>query len=306
MKLLAIVAAVAALFATGANAADLSEAAPTSSTPAPTFNHTLSGYLSLYAGWASWNQNDLSLHGSFGVLGGDARLNTWLHPNLSMQADIEGEATTNGFASCCSSTDHRIAGDGGLHLSWRDPNKGLVGVFGGVFGSSEFWYSNIDPGGSVWQGFGGVEGQYYLGKATLYGQAGWTGVIGNTSYGINEWFLRAVGRYFLTPDDKFQAEFGYGDGTYSGAADGDISRTLNWGALYEHKFANVPISGFGEYAGFSNSNETNHYTSSTEHQFMVGLRFMIDQPTLLAQDREGATLDMPKIVRPLAWSNYNF
>lgn len=305
MKRLLVVAAAASAIASGAYAADLSSSAPSYEAPPPAVHSPspFSGYLSLYGGWATWNQADGGYDGNFGVLGGNARLNTWLHPNMSLQADVEGEATTNGFSSCCDSNDHRLAGDGGLHLSWRDPNKGLFGVFGGAFGTTEAYSSDY---GSVLQWFGGVEGQYYLGNATLYGQAGWTQGTDSSHYPINEWFLRGVGRYFLTPNDKLQAEFGYADGTYAGAGDGDTSRTLNWGALYEHKFANLPMSGFVEYAGFVNSNESGDGYKATEHQFMVGVRFMIDQPTLLAQDRQGATLDMPTIVRPVFWSGYNY
>ena len=254
-------------------------------------------YLSLYGGWGEYTQADGPTSGSFGLVGGDARSSIWFSPAFSVQGDAEAEWSSAGFSDCCVSTDHRLQGVVGAHLSWRD-SLHLLGVFGGLASAT-----NFDAEGEVLQGIVGAEAQMYVGNFTFYDQAGYTWNTGSTSFGQNLWFVRGVGRYFLTPNDKLQAEVGYAAGRFTG--DSDLSATWNWGASYEHRFPG-PLSGFVEYAGFTNSNRSGDGYRATENQVMGGVRINFGTGTLLQNDRNGATLDMPKIVRPFAWSYYDY
>ena len=293
--LLALIGVAAFAFAGGAWAADLPVKA------APAAQQTVSGYLGMYVGgsWWDWGYNDPS-SGSNAVFGGESRVNVWWSPNWSTQFDIEGEATsrvpTNG-----NMQGGAIHGLLGGHLAWRDPNSYALGVLAAAIAQdSLYWNYNWAV-----HGLFGVEGQRYIGNFTLYGQAG---LLHRFTYDNYDpwtvpqylWFVRGVGRYFFTPNDKLQAEVGYASGKNDFQ---DSTQTIwNWGALWEHKFAG-PFSGFLEYAGWRyNDTDTPTYTV-TSHNFLVGAKVYFGQPTLLANDRNGATFDMPKFIRALPWSD---
>src|SRR5215475_8427824 len=64
------------------------------------------------------------------VFGGQGRANIWLDPGMSLQIDAEGEGTTS-IDQYDGDVDGRAGALIGAHLSWRDPNSHLVGVFAG-------------------------------------------------------------------------------------------------------------------------------------------------------------------------------
>ena len=104
-------------------------------------------------------------------------------------------------------------------------------------------------------------------------------------------------RYFATPNDKLQAEFGYAKGsTYR---DETKTKIATWGASFEHRF-NGPVALTASYDGF----RYQLVSSVKEHTFKGGVRFYFDNGSLLSQDRSGATFEMPKFQRTLPWS-YN-
>src|SRR5690606_38608741 len=87
-------------------------------------------------------------------------------------------------------------------------------------------------------------------------------------------------------------------------------RILNWGISYEHRFEASPWALFVEYAGYEI--KTSGWPGArgslvnggklTENMVLVGVRAHFGDATLLAQDRTGATFDMPKFMRAIAWS----
>jgi len=262
----------------------------------------VSGYTSWWAGAGTWQENDGSLYsGNFFAFGGDSRVNVWMAPGVSLQGDVQGEASSNGFEDCCYSQDHRVIGVIGGHAAWRSMSN-LFGVFGGVAGSSVF-----DEEGAVLQPFIGFEAQAYLNQITLYGQVGTSWNADTSSYGMDQVFFRGILRYFLTPNDKLQAEIGIAKGHFSGGGSGEPFTNTNWGLLYEHQFGGSPFSAFAELASFTNNNDASTYRSS-ENQFMLGARVHFGSGSLLQQDRQGASLDLPTgtVFRPLAWGYYNY
>jgi len=298
MKALLLAGTMLGTMSVGAWAADTIR--PLAVTPQAAFN-AVSGYSSLYLGFGHYFEADDgdNYAGSFLALGGNARTNVWLSPNFSIQSDVEAEATTNGFTDCCESYDHRVQGIVGVHASWRS----MQALFGGFVGASGNY--NLDGEGAALHTLVGLEGQFYYGNITLYGQIGMTANTDAASYGQDMTFGRVQARFFATQNDKFTGELGFASGTYSGEGDGDQSHTTSWGLSYEHKFNN-PFSAFVDYAGFTNTNGTVTYYNATEHQLMVGARIYFAPGTLFSNDRTGATLDLPTtLVRSFAWSEYN-
>jgi hypothetical protein len=180
----------------------------------------------------------------------------------------------------------------GLHLSYRNPNKGLIGMFGG------YGWSKTKSNDKYEMAMIGAEAQAYLGNLTLYAQAGYgNNTKGDTGEGFNEgWFARGVGRYFFTPDTKLEAEISYAeaDPYLDGNAKGKFT---GWGVSLDHKLFNVrsyPVYGTLGYRGayYDGTTEGDH---ATEHVFKAGIKILFGANTLKQNDRYGATLDLPML-----------
>ncbi|MEO1613895.1 MAG: hypothetical protein AAFU55_16290, partial [Pseudomonadota bacterium] len=109
--------------------------------------------------------------------------------------------------------------------------------------------------------------------------------------GIDEgWFVRAVGRYFFTPNSKLQAEISYSEAEVSNN-DEDYS-FIGWGVEYERRISVHPISFFVAYEGTYGENELDN-RDYTDHTAKLGLKFHFGGASLKDIDRRGATLDTP-------------
>lgn len=265
-------------------------ALPVLATPAVT------GFVGVDLGYTRFDGNyrHAEQGGAF-AFGGLGRANMFITPNVSVQIDAETEGTT-GMKQYTGSTpaaksDGRLSNQIGAHVAYRNSDFAL-GAFGGITSAN-----NLDWDGQMVHGIVGGEAQAYLGAFTLYGQAGFIGRVS----GANEYepkalgFGRAVARYFVTPNDKLQVEFGYAMGdTYANPVKTKIT---TWGASVEHRFAG-PVAITASYDGFKYQMNS----SVNEHTFKGGLRFYFDNGTLLSQDRTGATFDMPKFGRAMPWA----
>jgi len=118
------------------------------------------------------------------------------------------------FDGAAGSFDSRFIGMGGAHLFWRNPQQGLVGIYGD--------YTHWDQYGGVHYSHIGPEGEAYLGRWTLQGAAGVefgnnASAIGSSSVAITNgtittttahlaevtrFFDRATLSYYLTDDWK--------------------------------------------------------------------------------------------------------
>jgi hypothetical protein len=268
----------------------------------------LSAEIGAYFGktWSLWDDDGTLFRNHPTLYGGTARANLWLAPNFSAQLDLEGEKA-NKFKSIGDGGQQRQADLYGGHFAFRDPQKGAFGAFGGVIDSNDLLFIGIKD---FHEGFYGVEGQVYFSNLTLYGQAGRMERIS----GVDEaepdhmWFVRGAGRYFFTPNDKLQAEFAYAKGRAFGCSTGcsDIKLPM-WGASFEHRFDNSPLSVFVEYSGFTYSGRfdlapIHEHVKATENMLMAGAKLYFGEGTLLAADRSGTTFDMPKFIRALPWA----
>jgi hypothetical protein len=249
------------------------------------------------------------------VIGGAARGNYWVTPEFSMQMDVQAEGTSYKYSDGTSSSlDYLIGG----HVNWRDANRGLFGAFAGI--------GDVD---STRHAVFGAEGQYYWNQFTLYLQGGYDTTLHSTfaplstSYffdavDVDAWFIRATGRYYITPNLKLEATGMYSDGGVnisslcSNCSLNSNFNTVLWEAKAEWKMDNGPFALFFKYRG----SESNYkfsaaeadprlpfFTSSsatgkvTDNRFLVGARMYLGEKSLLWNDRQGATLD---IISPLA------
>lgn len=279
-----------------------------------------SGYIEAFTGgsWANDSiQNpslpfsDLKYNGW--VLGGAGRGNWWATRNISTQFDIQAEGTrytvpsdklVAGFAGAMSTLSYLA----GAHVNWRDSEKGLLGVFGGIgdAGGNTSTFGADNSG--VRHGVIGLEGQYYWNAVTLYGQAGYdsTMSMGNLAIfdDIHAWYLRGTGRYFIGPNLMIEGTGQYAKGAaeYTSASiPTEDFDTWLWRFKAEWKPDAMPFSLFATYQGSRTSYAANTFFGTTservtDNRVMGGLRLYLQQGTILANDRTGATLD---IIDPL-------
>ncbi|MEL7302739.1 MAG: hypothetical protein AAGJ53_03495 [Pseudomonadota bacterium] len=216
---------------------------------------------------------------------GFGRVNVPIAALTSLQFDVDGTANFLGGDQIDDNFGHAFST--ALHLSYRQHQRYLVGLFGFLGTTS----AGEDEQNSFFGG--GLEGQLYLGDLTLYGQAAYFG--GETeddlTDGIDEgWFVRAVGRYFFTPNSKLQAEISYSEAEVSNN-DEDYS-FIGWGVEYERRISVHPISFFVAYEGTYGENELDN-RDYTDHTAKLGLKFHFGGASLKDIDRRGATLDTP-------------
>jgi hypothetical protein len=225
-------------------------------------------------------------------LSSSSAYNIPLWRSVSMQIDSASEY----YFKMNGPTDAKSSNVLGMHLSYRDPNRGLLGVFGG------YAWSNVKTvngnSGNYDMAFFGAEAQAYVGNLTLYAQAGrGNNTQGDTREGFNSgWFTRGVARYFLRPDTKLEAEVSYAQA--DPYIDGnDKGKFTGWGVSLDHKLFNVlnyPVYGTLAYRGayYDATTEEDH---ATEHVVKAGIKVLFGANTLQQNDRYGATLDLPML-----------
>jgi hypothetical protein len=284
-----------------------------------------SGYLELYAGTSTTTQNETLCEFGFGcesesqsadgaILGGAGRGNYWFLPNVSSQLDVQAEGTSRTASDTAgpvpaseriSTVSYLVGG----HLNWRDPNTGLLGVFGAGGDAGD---QGAETEGNQRHYLGGVEGQYYWRMVTLYLQGGYDTTPNNPSFeadSVHEWFVRGTARWFIDPNLLVEGTGFYANGAINfsslatmedGAPGSEGFNTVLAQAKIEWRPASVPISLFAKYQwaqtrydtlsdslfGISASNKI------TDNRWMVGARLYFAENSLLSNDRHGATLDM--------------
>jgi hypothetical protein len=269
----------------------------------------VSGYVELYGGWARAEVDQTFCTSTCGsgsftangwALGGAGRATWWWAPNYSIQLDAQGEGTSHKFTTGNSfnrSSSHSYLIGG--HANWRDPQRGLIGIFGGAGDATSFAFGNNR------HGLVGVEGQVYWGPVTLYGQAGYEstlGAINNQVDSFQAWFVRGTARVYVNPNFRLEGTVLYADGDvdFGPAADPASSfdfETWLWRAKAEYKFANSPFSVFALYEGSrmkANAAEPGFSSSTkvTDNRIMGGIRLYLNENTLQFNDRNGTTLDI--------------
>lgn len=220
------------------------------------------------------------------VYGADGRLRFDLTDAISAQADAYVDDSDKGGSDDYYEGGWLVGG----HLNWNNPDSGLLGVFGALGeGRSDGDGDNTD----FW--LVGGEGQMYFDSATLYLQAGYFDAEQEGSDPKDAFhdaiFARLVGRYFLSPETRLQAEFSYANGEQD---DDDKSMDIfGWGARVDHQiFESMGLFAAydGGYYDNGNGSDTGSYF---EHQVRGGVSISFGRPDLLTSDRRGPSLDMP-------------
>lgn len=216
------------------------------------------------------------------------RFNIPLSNNLSVQLDGASEF----YTSLNDSEDPRRTATAGVHLSYRVPTRGLIGIF-----AAHGW-SPLEDGQKYTARMYGVEGQLYRGDWTFYAQAGVADVTkGDTGEGINDArFARGVARYFFDANTKLELELSHARA--SPYIDGDDKgKFWGWGASFERKLFDLhrhPVYWSLAYRGAS-YDATTESDILNEHVFRVGLKVLFGARDLQHNDRYGATLDLPML-----------
>lgn len=235
--------------------------------------------------------------------GGEAALSLPLGDNLSIQSDVKYEYNTNATEAPGSSDvfGPRYSFQGATHLSWRDPSRGLFGVFGGAGTSSFGLFEDDGFGHDV--AFVGGEAQLYLDNITLYGQGGYVDFdtrTNSSNFGLSDGvFVRGVFRWFLDNDSRVQLEVTYLNADYTEAEAGDVD-IFSVGARYDFVLAGLPIIGdtalFVGYRGTFRENCFNLVGGPSadvdDHTIRIGTSYSFSGDRLTV-DRQGATLDTP-------------
>ena len=250
-------------------------------------------------------------HDSYLTSGQSGRLSLPLGDMLSLQMDTDNEITGNAFRSNAQD-DFSHSFDFGLHLSARDPSRGLFGVFG-AFGQGKGDNTDDDGRQNFWAV--GGEAQFYADNTTFYVQGGYLDSEprsdGGDSDGLHDaFFVRGVARWFMTPDSRLQGEVSYADGKQDVAAPGDPKKDMHviqWGARYDTVISGLPLIGdsavFVGYRGTYFDNDCCSIFDTarlTEHTIMAGFSYHFGGQTLQEFDRVGATLDLPTFGRWVA------
>lgn len=208
-----------------------------------------------------------------------------------VQFDLFGEGTLD--TANADDTYKRGFGLAG-HLGYRR-HWGMIGVFGGYADTDQ----DRDATDSSERYFVGGESQFYWGRTTFYSQLGWLdGEEGDDDGGLDSlretFFTRSVVRHFIRPDFKIEAEFASGWGVMDDGNEDDVD-LYTWGLGFEKKLT-ANISGVVGYRG-SHYEQDEEADDITDHTVRLGFRLSLDPRSLIEQDRRGASLDTPDVLR---------
>jgi hypothetical protein len=291
MRLLSSSVALLAMVSSAA-AADLTRApAPLPTVaPLPVFD----AYAAVAAGY-SWGRNSkFDLDNDGARLQGRGSFSYTFAPTYGFQADAVlghdwAEFSDIDFKD--PTTEATLA----AHLFWRDPNVGAIGLlaqYSGLKTRYEFGGSSASLDSDNY--LLGLEGQYFFGNASLYGQLAYhyadVGFFGEDGDGV-----AVVGqlRYFATPDWLLALKGGYDRVKIDEDSDDITAKAWLVGVKTEYRLANAPLSLFGDltYSNIKYDFSGLDFVKDRETRLMVGVKYNFTAPSLLERDRAGASFD---------------
>ncbi len=259
-----------------------------------------SGTVAAEAGWTLLQESneegeDETDDQSYPNIGGSGSISIPISGAFSTQFDAMADYN---FVNADGEDNQKSMWGGGGHLSWRDPQQGLVGIFAG-FGRG---YTE-DTGGQdqTYASWIGLEGQAYLNDATLYLQAARvSGNVRNTEEDFRPaYVLRGVGRYFIDDDKRIELEASYANAN-NAIDDVDDMWVMGWGVRYDQRIS----GGWHGYAAYRGGyyDTTTEGEELTEQIFALGVTYLFGAESMKANDRRGATLDQPSL--PMRATNW--
>lgn len=206
-------------------------------------------------------------------------------PELGVQGDVLLSYEPLEF-NTSDATLTATAADLALHGFYRTDNFLVGGIV--QLGRTSTQFNDNDPNIED-RRYAGVEGQLYLDNFTLYGQAGIKDLKAEYQ-DFSGYFGKLEGRYFLTPDFRIEAHLGIGTLDVP-ELDEWVTTTLNVGLGAEYKIADMPFSIFAEYDYYRGDFERDDDPIGERHRAVIGIRFQIEDETLLDRDRKGPSLE---------------
>lgn len=291
------------LAASGAVAADLRHAPA----PAPVtayINPAYDAYVEVSGGYG-WGSVDADDDGGYDADGGRARVRGTFAANIADNFVFQFDAA---FDRAWSSLEGDLPGDVDLtgtqsifaaHALWRNPTSGAFGLIGQyTFDKNkyEFGLGTFTADADHW--FLGLEGQYFLGNATLYGQIAYHGAdssIFSSSTEGSGVIAAAQLRFFATPDWMIALKGSYDAMEYDVEDDSFDQDTWSVALRTEYRMTDMPLSLFAElsyaktdydFGGVGPSN-----VEQDETKIMVGFKYNFGSRSLLERDRAGASFD---------------
>lgn len=179
------------------------------------------------------------------------------------------------------------------HLYWRDPDSYALGI---LFGLNHFGESYSDYGDGI-DAVIGADAHIYFGNFTLAAQAAYwnnfkTEESSDAFADIDEaWDLSLEGRYFLTDNFKLtgRVSYDFNDSTF---VDYYKRYSFRFGGGAEYQFESFPMSIFASYTRVEG--DTDDYVMDSDI-VKFGMSIHLNQDTLFAEDRNGASFSTPYV-----------
>jgi len=224
-------------------------------------------------------------------LTGSARVNMPYSEHVNIQVDMFGDASLD---SASGGEGGNGIGEGnfggGAHINYRD-DTGLLGVFGAVGRVWDTWGEYSTPAYMA-----GIEGQYYCGHWTFYGQAGYMDSDNNSYVFLeNAGFVRGQVSYYASPRLKLNVGLAYMDGDIDQYYD---ATAWAWQADVHYWFGkSVPVAAFLKYQG---RQADDHYGGGYDgrldsNEVTAGVTWFFGGPSgdIETADRDGPGTDIP-------------
>ena len=225
-------------------------------------------------------------------LTGDARVNIPYNNTVNLQLDFFGDASLDSGYHGVEGNSNGLGNVGvGAHINARDTSEGLLGVFAATGRVWDYSYYNTPAF------MAGLEGQYYCGNWTIYGQAGYMDSDGLYDFLQNGGFVRALVSYYPSQKLKITGGLGYidGDANY-GSGTTFNANAWAWQAGAEYWFGkSVPVAAFFKYQG---RQQQTHFPGDftpelTTNEVTAGVTFYFGGDSIEEADRTGAGTEIP-------------
>jgi hypothetical protein len=184
----------------------------------------------------------------------------------------------------------------GAHISYRNPESYLLGVFGG--------YSETKIDDRSTGEYYGVEAQYYMDRVTLYAQLGVADInnIPDADNAFEGNFGGVSVRYFPKDDVMLQTGFMFGRSSDQFEDNGDWGNATAFFVEGKKRLLDsmpVYLSGRFQAATYTANTED----EGSEYSFLVGVSYEFGGGSLFRNDRRGATLASPMLPgRAVGWA----
>ena len=192
-----------------------------------------------------------------------------------------------------------------LHTYWRDSSKGLLGIFGQY---SNYQIKEVSSSASYtdseFNKIVGVEGQYFFNEFTLYGQLGYQQLENDIIYyttNSDGFIVNVDFRYFPFPNLMTSVNLGFDQQNLTFAGTSYKFTTYNIGTKAEYKFPRSNFSLFSNIDYLNDSILYEGYLLNYQNNLgvMIGIKYNLDDRSLFERDRNGASLNAIKNVRPI-------